>query len=286
MDPFNQNSGPGDVYPIHSIQSEDSWTETEPLITPEKVKQLHLFGIPLVSGMIDPTTGKNQVLLPEQIAEHIDYAIGDAELETGLTIVERKFDQPVPFDPQEYKSYGFMQLPIRPISSVEEIVIKIANQPKLWTIPNQWVSKSHLVYGQLNILTVGIMGVLTESGNQQVIPDAAGNALLFTALFSKDAYWIPEMFRIKFTAGFPSNKIPKVVNNLIGTIAAMEILSLLASTYTNNSQSLSVGGLSESSSGPGPQRFDARLKVLEKKRAALTKKLRAQYQLQFFSSNV
>ena len=277
----------GDVFPVNAIHSDQSWNETEPLITPEKVKALHLFGIPLVSGMKDPLTGRNDVFPITQIAEHIDYAVATAELETGLTIFPRKYDKSLAFDPQEYKSYGYFQLPYRPIASIEEVTIKIANNERLWIVPLEWVGTSNLVWGQLNILTVGILGVVTETGKAQVIPDAAGNAMLLNALFSKDSYWIPEFWHVKMTAGFPQGKVPKVVNELIGTIAAMEVLALLATTYAkNNSQSLSVGGLSESTGGMGPQLFDARLKLLEKKRKVLSQKIKSTYNLIFFSSNV
>jgi hypothetical protein len=291
-EPFNildihSKSIQGEVYPNNQIHADDSWLETEPLITPQKVKSLHLFGIPLVSGMRDPNTGKNDVFPMSQMAEHIDYAVATAELETGLTIFPRQFDKSMPFDPQEYKSFGYFQLPYRPIASIQEVSIKIANNQTLWKIPLEWISTSNLIWGQLNILTVGILGVVTETGKAQPIPDAAGNALLFNALMGKDSYWMPELWRFKLTAGFPSGKIPKVVNDLIGTIAAMEVLGLIATTYAKtNSQSLSVGGLSESTGGLGPQLFDARLKLLAAKRAMITKKLKGVFNLNFYSSNV
>lgn len=287
--PFDQYNKriQGEVFPSNAIESDNSWQELEPLITPQKVKQLHLFGIPLVSGMRDPLTGKNDVFPITQIAEHIDYAIGTAELETGLTILPRKFDLSVPFDPQLYKSFGYMELHCRPIASIQEVSIKIANNEVLWKVPLEWVATTNLVWGQLNILTVGIIGVVTEAGKAEVIPDAAGNAMLLNALFSHDSYWMPEFWRVKLTAGFPDGNVPKVVNDLIGTIAAMEILGLLATTYAkNNSQSLSVGGLAEATSGLGPALFDTRLKLLEKKRMMLIKKVKQLYQLLFFSTNV
>ena len=278
---------PGDVYPTHSINPQNSWPELEPIITPEKVQQLHLFGIPLVSAMRDPNTGLNQVMPSTQIQEHIDYVIGEIELQTGMTLMSREFDKPVAFDPQEYKSYGFLQLPYRPISSLKEVSIKIANDIKLWTVPLTWISTSNLIYGQLNILTTGIIGVVTDNGNQQVVPDAAANQLLFQALFSGDSYWIPEFWRVKGVAGFPDGKMPKVINDLIGTMVAIEILGLLAPTYAQaNSQSISVGGLSESISSMGPERFNARIKMLEDKKEKLIKKLRSIYQLSYFSTNV
>jgi hypothetical protein len=277
----------GEVFPNNAINSGESWAETEPLITPEKVKQLHLFGIPLVSGMRDPNTGKNDVFPITQIAEHIDYAVAQAELDTGLSIFPRQFDKSVPFDPQEYKSYGYMTLPNRPIASLQEVSIKIANNEKLWTVPLEWISTSNLVWGQLNILTVGIIGVVTDTGKTQVIPDAAGNAMLLNALFSRDSYWMPEFWRVKYTAGFPDGKVPKAVNDLIGTITAIDILGLLATTYAKNtSQSLSVDGLSQGSSGLGPQLFDARIKLLQAKRIKLIKQLKQIFQLLFYSNNI
>jgi len=285
---LNVHSKPiqGQVFPENAIAPQESWSELEPLITPEKVKQLHLFGIPLVSGMRDPVTGKNDIFPMTQIAEHIDYCVAQAELETGLTIFPRKYDKAIPFDPQEYKSYGYMNLPYRPVHSIEEISIKIANNEKLWTIPLEWVGTSNLVYGQLNILTVGIIGVVTDAGKAQPIPDAAGNALLLNALFGRDAFWIPEFWRVKLTAGFPDGKLPKVLNDLIGTMTAMEVLGLLATTYAkSNSQSLSVGGLSESLGGLGPKLFNDRIELLDKKKQKLIKRLKNYYQLLWLSNN-
>lgn len=277
----------GQVYPENAISPGDSWSELEPLITPEKVKQLHLFGIPLVSGMRDPVTGKNDIFPMTQMAEHIDYAVAQAELETGLTIFPRKYDKSIPFDPQEYQSYGYMQLPYRPIHSIEEVSIKIANNAKLWTVPLEWIATSNLVWGQLNILTVGLLGVVTESGNAQPIPDVAGNALLLNALFGSGGSWIPEFWRIKLTAGFPDGKMPKVLNDLIGTMTAIEVLSLIATTFArNNSQSLSVGGLSESTGGLGPRLFDDRIEMLEKKKKKLISRLKNFYNLLWISNNV
>jgi hypothetical protein len=277
----------GAVYPLNNIQADQSWEELEPLITPEKVKSLHLFGVQLVSAMRDAVTQKNDVFPMTQMAEMIDYAVATAELETGLTILPRKFDKGIPFDPQEYRSYGYIQLPMRPIASIQEISIKIANNQTLWNVPLDWVGTTNLVWGQLNILTVGVLGVVTDTGNKQVIQDQAANAMLLNALFGQGGSWIPEFWRIKLTAGFPDGRVPKVINELIGTITAMEVLGLLATTYArSNSQSLSVGGLSESTGGLGPNLFDARLKQLEAKKAKLIKRIRNEYNLLFFSSNV
>lgn len=271
----------GAVFPVGGGDS--PWTRVEPLITPEKLKRQHLFGIPLVSAMKDPVTGRADQLLPDDLKEYIDTAVGLAELETGLTIFPLQITEKKPWDRQEYDSFGYMILQKRPIASVQKITVNLSNNQDIYEVPLDWVETANLQWGQLNIIPLTI--ALT-SGNVTAIPTTAGGALLLS-IFQGKSQWVASFWEVQYTAGFKSGEIPKVVNDLIGVIAAMEVLSQLASTYgRTNSSSLSLDGGSESVSTPGPEIFTPRMKDLQLKRMMLVKKLKNLYHLSLFSNNV
>jgi len=76
-------------------------------------------------------------------------------------------------------------------------------------------------------------------------------------------------------AGFRDFLVPDFVNDLIGLTAAIEILSQLGATYAwMTGGSLGIDGLSQSSSGPGPQVFATRIGELKERQAKLMKKFR------------
>jgi hypothetical protein len=271
----------GGVFPIGGKDS--TWSRVEPLITPDELTMLHLFGIPLVSGMPDPTTGRRQRMTPELIAKNIDRAVTLAETETGMTIFPEQFQEKKPWDRQEYDSFGYFQLQKRPIASVEKVAVNLSNNQDIYEAPLDWVEVGQLQWGQLNIIPLTI--ALT-SGNPVAIPTTAGGALLLS-IFQGKSQWVASFWEVTYTAGFPDGNVPKIVNELIGTIAAMETLSQLASTYgKSQGTSISLDGLSQSVSTPGPEIFTKRLKDLQDKRSMLIGKIKNLYHLKFFSNNV
>lgn len=277
----NSKPGVGDVFPIGG--GESPWMRSEPLITPTALKRQHLFGIPLVSGMKDPITGRNDRLTDDDLMAYIDTAVGLAEIETGLTIFPLQITEKKPWDRQEYDSFGYFILQKRPIASIERMTVNLSNNDDIYEVPLQWIDTGQLQWGQLNIIPLTI--ALT-SGNPVAIPTTAGGALLLS-IFQGKSQWVASFWQAAYTAGFPDGMIPKVVNDLIGCIAAMEVLSQLASTYgRSQGSSLGIDGMSQSVSTPGPEIFTPRMKDLAAKRATLTGKLKNMYHLKFFSNNV
>lgn len=271
----------GGVFPVGSGDS--AWKRTDPLITPTDLVDTHLFGIPLVSGMPDPDTGRRKRLTPDGISRFIDKAVSLAEIETGISIFPVQFKEKKPWDRQEYDSFGYSILQHRPVASVEKIAVNLSNNADIYEAPLDWVETGQLQWGQLNIIPLTIA---MTSGNPVAIPTTSGGALLLS-IFQGKSQWVASFWEVTYTAGFPDGQVPKVVNELIGTIAAMEILSQLASTYAKSSgSSLSIDGLSQSISTPGPDIFTPRLKDLALKRTQLVGKIKAAWHLKFFSNNV
>jgi len=262
--------GRGLVFPDGANTDGTSWDRSAPLITAEQLRIKALFGIPLVSNLRDPVTGMLAVFTDPMIEEAISDAAAKVEFETGLTIFPTSFEEKPPFDKHLYDSFFFLKTKNRPVMSIELLRVTPSNEQDIYDMPIEWVETANLHRGQINVIPYSI--AMTRSGT--AIP-MAGNGTAFLSVFGY-RNWIPAFWRIKYTAGFPSGKVPKVVNELIGAVAAMEILSMLASTYgKSQSSSLSIDGMASSSSSPGPEIFTRRLKDLADKRVWLTSKLKS-----------
>lgn len=270
--------GIGDVYPVGGGAT--TWQRIEPLITPQDVIDLYLFGIPLYSGFKDPVTLRPAHLTPTQISKFIDKAVAKIELETGLIIFPTQFTQKLPFDKCEYESFGFFRLEHRPIASLQSIDVTLANQQSVFSVPIEWADVGNLHRGQVNLIPL----TLALTGQNQAAAASAGGAVYLAILGNRN--WIASFWQMVYTAGFPNGKIPKVVNQIIGLTAALDILSMLGITFRANSASLSLDGMSQSVSGPGPAIFAQRIKEIMIERQTLIAKLKAQYGLKILSSNV
>lgn len=275
----DSKSGIGELTPAGAIES--TWRRTEPLITSSLMTTRHLFGIPLVSGIKDPLTRRAQVMTPEIIDDYIRRAVGTIELETSLTLFPTQIEEKMPYDRQEYQSFGYMRLLKRPVTSIEYMAIAPSNNQDVFVVPNEWIDTGQLYHGQLNIipLTIALSG---SSGS--VVSSAGGPALL--AILGQHQ-WLASYWRVRYTAGFPDGNLPTVVNDLIGVTAAIDILSMLAATNgRNTSGSLSIDAMSQSVSTPGPEVYTRRIEDLEKKRLMITNKLKSLFGQKLFSGNV
>jgi hypothetical protein len=87
-------------------------------------------------------------------------------------------------------------------------------------------------------------------------------------------------------AGFDEGKLPKVMNEIIGMSAAIDVLSMLSTTNKSNSHSLGIDGMSQSISGQGPQVYDGRIKQLEEQRRLLMNKVKSLFQLNLISGTI
>jgi hypothetical protein len=274
----NSKSGPGVVYPDNAVQS--AWNRTEPLVTPEQVRARHLFGIPLVSGMTDPVTGKKQVYTDELLKDTIDRAIALVESDVGIDIFPVRVKEKLPFDKQEYASFGFMKVERRPVASVEALTITPPSGQSLYSVPLEWIETANLAKGQINLIPIG-----THVAYGTPAQVGSGGALFLHVLGEQQ--WVPAFWQVEYTSGYPDGLLPKNLNELVGVVAAMEVLSLLAATYAKStSHSLGIDGLSQSVGSPGPQIFAQRLQELAEKRKTISKKLKTSLGLSLFSGNV
>jgi hypothetical protein len=272
--------GLGKVYPDNQVVT--SWEATEPLIDPEKLKEVLLFGLPLVSSVPDPITGKPEVMNDPKIQNQIIEAVSVAELESGLHFFPQQFQEKLAFDKAEYDAFGYMSLRHRPVSSIESLTVTPSDELTVYSVPLDWVDIGNLHVGQLNMIPLTIA---LKTGTVIPLTTSAGGAT-FLSIFGNRP-WIPSFFECMYTAGFPRASIPRVANRYIGIVAAMNILSLLATTNSRStSSSLSFDGISQSVSTPGPEVYLQRLKELGEERRWIVKKLQRYYGLGIMVNNV
>jgi hypothetical protein len=227
-------------------------------------------------------TGKPDVLTETKIQNHILEAVALAEFESGLDIFPHQYQEKLAFDKAEYDSFGYMMLRHRPVSSLEDLSVVMSDQTEIYTIPLSWCDIGQLHVGQLNLIPLTIA---MKSGTVVPLTTSAGGAT-FLSIFGNRP-WLPSFFSATYSTGYPKAQIPKVVNQLIGCVAAMEILSLLATTNSRStSSSLSFDGISQSVSTPGPEVYLQRLKELGEKRRWLVKKLQRFYGVGILLGNV
>lgn len=273
--------GIGAVYPINCI--EDTFGAVEPLITPPILKMRHLFGIPLVSGMVDPDTGKRQRMTDPIIEDVIERAVSMAELELRINIFPRKFREKAPFDMNLYNSFMFFTLPQRPVMSVDKVSVNPANMQDAYTMDPQWLETAYVRTGQINVVPITV----TFQNAGFISPNAGGSGgTAFMQLLGQRG-WIPAYWQIEYTSGFPEGQFPRVVNELIGVIAAIDILGILASTNAgNNGSSISMDGLSQSETTLGPQMYDARIQLLTGKKDEMVGKLKTVFGTKLFTGTL
>jgi len=269
----------GSVWPTNTIDT--PYQQLEPLITPDKLRIRHLFGIPLVSRIKDPTTGKAAVMTNDMLADYIDRAVNEAEIESSVDIMPRKNRVKLPFDRPEYEAFMYVKLPRRPVWSVDKVTVTPSNGVDVLELPLDWCETAGLPAGQLNLIPLTLA---ITSGS--TVPAVSAGGSIFLSIFGHRP-WLPFFFQVEFSSGFPDGVLPQMLNEYIGTIAAMNILSSLAATWAQNtSTSLGIDGLSQSISTPGPQLYKVRLEELAEKRKMLRGKIKAWSGQKLFSGNV
>lgn len=270
----NSRFGIGSAWPDHAIETPRQ--QVEPLITPALLRTRHLLGLPLISGA-KGVDGKRYEYTNENLADFIDGAISQAEMDLRIDIAPCQRQEKLPFDLNQFQCFGYFQLSHRPVTSVDELAVNPTSGANLYTVPKEWIESAYLQRGQIALLPflVALAGGGSVQGSG--FGSTAGGGAAFLSVVNSWSY-IPAWWKITYTSGFKDMMLPRVLNEYIGTLAAMEVLSNLASTFARTtSSSMGVDGLSQSQSGPGGQLYLNRLQDLQTKLDKLGGKLKGTF---------
>lgn len=276
MSDFSQTKRYGtSIYPVHVKQASGLLRRCEPTLTPDQLVNRFLKGIPLVFRNGDRFT-------EDDLKDRVYLAQNEAELMLNTTITREARQEKHSFDRGLYEAYIHIKAEQGPIVSIEQLAIVSANGDNIFQIPPDWIETANFAKRQINVIPL-----LAAYGVNQV-EGAVGNGGIAFLTILGGLGWVPAYWQIQYTTGLSNTEgqVPTPVNELVGCIAAIEILSEIAPTNIFNSQSQSQDGISQSSSGPGPRLYQLRIEDLEKKQDTLTKQLRALFFNKFVIGNV
>jgi len=267
--PPDEAGNPGQTYPENATQS--PFQRLEPLITPDLLIQRHLFGIPLVSRFKDPLTQKPMRMTNDMLKDYINQSVNECEALCSIDIFPVKYHEKQPYSKPDFEQFGYFKLKHKPVHSLDAMTVQLADESEIFVFPNEWIETSNLTYGQVNIIPLGFSNLGTGTGIIGV--PSRGTAVYFNNLWNRS--WVAALFGFSYTTGFLNGQLPIVVNELIGVVAAINILSMLAATWARvTSTSLGLDGMSQAISVPGPQIWTVRIGELKERRDELMKKIR------------
>ena len=269
---------PGAIVPENALA--DSRFTLEPLVTVDQLRSRYLFGIPLESPYIDPVTKKRQRMEPAMIQDIINGAVSKAETDLKIDIFPVFRKEKDAFDINLYNSLGYFMLAHRPCTALIKLSVTPSNEQDVYVVPLQWVEGAYLVRGQFNIIPLTVAFV-----QGTYIPQQSSGGAAFLQILGNKA-WIPAWWQYEYISGYPQGSIPRVVNDYIACLAAIEILGMLSALYRTTSHSLGADGLSQSVSGPGPQLYLPRIKQLEEKQRVLMGQIKNLYGYKIFSATL
>jgi len=261
----------GSAWPDHAVETPRQ--QVEPLITPQLLRTRHLLGLTLLSGQKD-MSGRRYEFTNDNLADFIESAISQAEMDLRIDIAPVQRQEKLAFDLNQFRHFGYFQLAHRPVNSVDRLSVNPTSGNDLYVIPKEWIETAYLQRGQIALLPfmIAVTGGMQGTGFG---PSNAGAAFLVA---TSNWNYIPAWWKISYTSGFPDMMLPRVLNEYIGTLAAMETLSNLAATFARTtSSSMGVDGLSQSQSGPGGQIYLNRLQDLQVKLDKLGGKLKGTF---------
>lgn len=263
------------IYPVHALNTSGIFQRVEPLLTPEQLKSRFLKGIPLFL-----TNGATYS--DDDLKDRIYLASNAVELDIKTTLTREQRQEKLPFKQEDYKAYIHLTAEQGPVISLEELAIVSADKNNIFVIPPEWIETTNFSKRIINVIPLlAAYGVNSVQG-------AVGNAGIAFLTVIDGLNWVPAYWQIRYTAGISNTegKIPTVVNELVGTVAAIDILSEIAQTFIFTSQSQSQDGISQASSGPGPRVYQLRIEELMLKRARLEKQIRNVFSNRFIIGNM
>jgi hypothetical protein len=260
------------VYPVESSDTSNLFGRAEPLLTPAKLKSKYLKGI---DELFEYTNA--------DLKNEIDYAMNEFEVESKLFVTKVQFKERIPFDRNLYKKFVYIKTNNGPILSVEDLSVVSSNGEKIFRLPPTW-----LEVGLAHKRQINLMPILTIFGANGLLDGQPSNAGLIFIQAINNYQWLPAFWTITYTCGLShiEGQVPKIVNDIIGMTAAIEILGVLQNKIKYTSTSVSQDSISQSASGLGPQTYKLRIDMLESKRAKLMGQVKAKFHQRYFLSNI
>ncbi len=245
------------VFPERATSS-PGFDRHETLLTPGDLKVRYLHGVDLNDDKANP--------LPDEMIQFaIDSAISLLEHDLEITISPTEYKESHDYKMEDYWNWGIIQLNHKPIIGVPEVKLVVVPDPDgepnqgIVTFPKNWIRTSPM-NGQIQIAPVS--GSIGEFNIGQVM--FLPRLLVFNQTF-------PNFFHVTYTSGFEQDKIPKIISQVIGLIAAIDVLAIAGDLILGAgvaSTSIGIDGLSQSVTSTASAEnlaYSARIKLYQTK---------------------
>lgn len=272
-------------FPYWATEANNQPSRYKPAPTPTSMRQRSLFGIPLKSSF----TG--EAVSDEQIQGFIDEAISEVEHLLDIYITPTEFSERLDYDREMWThSYAYLKVRHPNVIKVTSFQLRFSNEDEDNTADPANVN------GAIIDIPKEFIHVEPQDGILQLVP-AFGTTLsgFIVSAMSGSAFWaianaqgaFPGAVRVKYLAGFEEGKIPAMIAGLIEVVAAYKLLSILGPIlFPHNSVSISIDGVSQGTSTPGPAFLKQRLDELEKIRESMLDTARGYYQRKFLIDQI
>lgn len=186
------------------------------IITAEELKRKYLYGINL-------TAPNGDVMSLEAIQDHIDDATSAIETFLQIYCRPRYFaEERADYVRGEYSNWGYFKLKNTPILQFYAFQVIYPDTNSVVNLPLQWLQTDAVgESGVVNIIPgVGAMGNYIIGFGNSILP------LVFST-----ADFLPDLFKISYSAGFPANKCPGAIKRVISIKAVIDILIQVSNSF-------------------------------------------------------
>jgi len=283
--------GIGSVWPEKAIEAAPGLDRVEPFLTATLMKDRYLFGIPLIS----PIT--QEKVTPKLLKDFIKRASNSFELDTKVNIFPVIHRYRLPFDPQLYAQFIFLEVPNAPIQEVLNLSIASAsynqtteeNKSKqyprgmeIYTIPNEWIEMGNATRGIINVNPIN--PAFSAIGTQAGV--AASGATIMQ--FIGQQGWVPAYWNLEVLCGLGTKEglVPVMINEAIGLKATVMLLDNLIPQYRIVNQSLNMDGLGQSVSNQAYALFQQKRADAKEDYDKIVNKIKTLTSNKIYSGNV
>jgi hypothetical protein len=251
-------------YPIFSSSDgyEGAMKIYDTFPTPDNLISYALKGIPKRY----PLTG--EPILAKDVESYLTSAMSEVQMDLGCDILPIIHWNSSDFiDGMFNANFTGIKLPRWPAFKVLNVRFKFAhtqtNTPfQSYTMPAAWVALRR------NRITIAPSygGMIV----QQSADASSAGVFQYITGFARGAYH-PCLIEVQYVAGFDQDRFPAILKDLILTVAAIRMLTDIGpKLFPYSAASVSIDGISQSASLPGPGYLLQLIQGLEKKRSELT----------------
>jgi hypothetical protein len=253
---------------------EPGFERTGPILTVERFKQEYLFGIPLVASLTQ------EKISDETLKQFIKKGIGEFETSVRVPVHSVKIVDRFDFERADDLRFGTRRFTRWPVQKVERL-------NALWPGRNESLGSVDPTLTQEISYPTSWVTLQGDTGLFRIIPNSGTLVNADVNFLASSAYrtvvlgglkaW-PNLWRVTYIAGFQKDCVPDIVNDLIGILAAIKLLSQLGpAIFPVASQSVSIDGMSQGTGTGGPQWLAQRITELSLERDRLVQQLKQHY---------